>query len=147
MHDTVFMHKTLDHTDLRNGEPLAKRLRTIVVIDDNIDLTLTVQMFLSRFGHTVYGAETGRDGMALLAELVPDVVFSDIDLPDRDGFELAALIKSEPTLRHIPLFAVTARGDLRSMPAADQFDRLLIKPVPLETMLAIVESLPVGEGP
>jgi CheY-like chemotaxis protein len=115
-------------------------LRTIVVIDDNVDLSLTVKVFLTRHGHSVYVAETARDGLALVARFRPDIVFSDVDLPDRDGFELAAMIKSEPGLRSIPVVAVTARGEFETT-GTNPFDQILLKPVPLATMLQLVEDL------
>ncbi|MBN8625190.1 MAG: response regulator [Planctomycetes bacterium] len=117
--------------------------RKVVLIDDNSDLTLTVRLFLSLSGHLVYDAETARDGLSLIAQVRPDVVFSDIDLPDRDGFELAQLVKQDPELRRIPLIAVTARAELATSAPDDHcFDRILIKPVPLATILGIVQESP-----
>jgi CheY-like chemotaxis protein len=120
----------------------AKSCSTVLLIDDNADLILTVKMYLSLQGHTVHCAETARDGLELLARTDPDVVFSDIDLPDRDGFELAALIRNNPDWRNIPLIAVTARPDLLLESKTSPFDRILLKPVRLEAMLTIVESFP-----
>ena len=61
---------------------------TTVIIDDNRELAQILSTELVRRGHTVHGAHTGQDGLALLARTPADLIFLDLRLPDMDGTEV-----------------------------------------------------------
>ena len=67
-----------------------------------------VQTALRTTSHEVHLAENGRLGLALIGRLHPDVVFSDVAMPEMDGFEMADAMRSTPDLAHIPIVFMTA---------------------------------------
>ena len=58
--------------------------------------------------HEVHTAANGEDGLVLARTLVPDLILMDISLPVMDGLTCTRLIREDPTLRHVPVLALTA---------------------------------------
>ena len=58
--------------------------------------------------HEVHFAENGAKGLALIDRVRPDVVFSDVAMPEMNGFELADAMRARPDLAHIPIVFMTA---------------------------------------
>ncbi len=67
-----------------------------------------VHAALSSTSHEVHVAEDGKRGFALIERVRPDVVFSDVSMPEMDGFELADAMRAAPDLAHIPIVFMTA---------------------------------------
>ena len=115
----------------------------IVAADDvsaNLDV---IERILSRDGHTLYRAGSGRETLTLVEHLHPDLVLLDVMMPDRDGFDVCAALKADPGTRLIPVVLVTALNDspdrIRGLDAgADDF---LTKPVNPAELRARVRSL------
>ena len=90
-----------------------------------------VEIILLQFGATVYTASDGADGLALIREVHPRFVVSDISMPVMDGWGLIGELKQDPALSAIPVFALTAhamRGD-RERALAAGFFGYLSKPI------------------
>jgi CheY-like chemotaxis protein len=60
----------------------------ILVIDDDRRVQMALRDVLSHFGHDVHVAVDGREGLALYRECRPDLVITDIFMPERDGLDL-----------------------------------------------------------
>jgi CheY-like chemotaxis protein len=58
--------------------------------------------------HDVHIAEDGKRGLELITRVQPDVVFSDVLMPEMDGFALADAMRARPDLAHIPIVFMTA---------------------------------------
>ena len=82
----------------------------IVYIEDNPQNLRLIKRMLSHTGYEVFEAQTGKDGLALIEELVPDLILLDINLPDIEGTEVAQLVKGDDRLKHIPIIALTANA-------------------------------------
>jgi CheY-like chemotaxis protein len=80
----------------------------ILIIEDNpTNLELMVYL-LKCFGYQYLVAHDGVEGLEVARREQPDLIICDIQLPNLDGYEVARRLKSEATLRPIPLVAVTA---------------------------------------
>lgn len=82
----------------------------IVYIEDNPQNLRLIKRMLSNTGYEVFEAQSGREGLALIEQQRPDLILLDINLPDMEGTEVARLVKSNPTLKHIPIIALTANA-------------------------------------
>ena len=82
--------------------------RRILVIDDIEDNRRILRDLLTTGGYEVLEAETGEAGVAMATAERPDLILMDIQLPGVDGYEATRRIKADPTLRSIPLIAVTS---------------------------------------
>jgi two-component system, cell cycle response regulator DivK len=108
----------------------------VAVVEDNPDNRLLLQALLEEL-YEVQEYETGTDAVARLADDPPDVVLLDISLPEMDGPEVLAWIRSSETLREVPVIALTAHamsGD-RERFLSQGFDDYVTKPILDEEIL------------
>jgi CheY-like chemotaxis protein len=108
----------------------------VAVIEDNEDNRLVLEVFLQGLYDLVM-YEDGIQGLAGLRQDRPDLLLLDMSLPDMDGLEVLHHIHNDPTLRDLPVIAVTAhamRGDRERFLAAG-FDDYVSKPIVDETVL------------
>ena len=80
----------------------------VVFCEDDPTIRKLVQAALRSTSHEVHVAEDGRRCLALIDEVRPDVVFSDVAMPEMDGFSMADAMRATPTLAHIPIVFMTA---------------------------------------
>ena len=108
----------------------------IAVVEDNPDNRLLVNAILEdNFEISEY--ETGKEAIAGLAGDPPDLVLLDISLPEMDGTEVLAWIRQQPTLKELPVIALTAHamaGDREKYLAAG-FNDYVTKPIVDESVL------------
>ena len=110
-------------------------LRLLLVEDERIN-RLAVQRMLERDGHRVIAVASGQDALAALKAGEVDAVFMDIQMPDRDGLEVARIIRADASLgrnSRVPIIALTAHamsGDRERFLGAGM-DGYLPKPVEL----------------
>ena len=114
----------------------------VLVVDDQRENLELMTYLLQAFGHEAFSACDVEEGVAAVAQVRPDVVVMDLQMPKLDGFEAAAILKADPELRAIPLIAVTAYamvGDREKVMAAG-FDGYITKPIEPETFVRDVEA-------
>ena len=80
-----------------------------MVIEDQPDLSRLLLIVLKRGGFDACAAANGTDGLRLAEEQNYDLVLSDIELPDIDGFEICRRIKQNPKLRLVPIILMSGR--------------------------------------
>ena len=84
----------------------------IVIVDDDPSFLATVRRLLEAEGFAVVGeALTGADGVAAVAELEPDLVLVDVNLPDIDGFEVAAQVANGVRSPPVVLTSIRSAAD------------------------------------
>jgi signal transduction histidine kinase len=127
-----------DGPALTAGESVAPRAqatpRRVLVIDDNIDVAMSVQDSLVLAGHAVEVAYNGRDGIEKARLFRPDVVICDIEMSGMHGHEVVTAFRSDPILRSRFLVAHSghARPEDVERAMALGFDAYLRKPATLE---------------
>jgi len=118
---------------------------TLAVVEDNADNRLLLQALLGdRFELIEF--ENGADALHAFARSKPDLVLLDISLPGMDGNEILQRIRTDATLKDVPVVALTAHamaGDRERFLAAG-FDDYVTKPIIDESILlqAIERLLP-----
>lgn len=114
----------------------------VLVIDDNVDAADTLAALVSHWGHRVRAVYTGAAAVLAVNERQPDVVISDIGLPDFSGLELAKRLRREVQCPRL-LVAITALGQkhdrARSIEAG--FDHHLVKPVDARELAALLADV------
>ena len=112
-------------------------MNRVVVIDDEEMVAEACAMMLRAAGFEVFTAHDGESGLALIREMLPAVVVSDIRMPGITGDELASTLKNEPATQHIPVLLMSAHGS----PAGIQCDGFLSKPFLMPELIAAVKRL------
>ena len=87
----------------------AQQGELVLVIDDEPGIIDFLELGLGQEGYRVTSATTGREGLKILRDVKPDAVILDVGLPDADGFDLLAAIR---TVTDVPVVMLTARGEL-----------------------------------
>jgi two-component system chemotaxis sensor kinase CheA len=83
---------------------------SLLVVDDALTVRELQRAILERAGYLVRTANDGLEALALLAEQRADLVLTDVEMPNLDGFGLTARIRAEPTLANIPVLLITSRS-------------------------------------
>ncbi|MCU0481234.1 MAG: threonine synthase [Anaerolineae bacterium] len=87
-----------------------KKNKQIVVIEDNEAAARLMSRILeSRDDCEVHLAHNGRAGLSLIRQISPDMVITDLMMPDVDGFQVIEQMKADDGLAHIPIIVVTAK--------------------------------------
>lgn len=115
----------------------------ILLVEDNADNRDMLMRRLERNDFNVVLAVDGQDGVNKAREEAPDIILMDMSLPVIDGWEATKQIKSDVTIAHIPIIALTAHamsGDREKAIAAgcNEYDT---KPVDLARLLGKIEVL------
>ncbi|MGB0064103.1 MAG: response regulator, partial [Terracidiphilus sp.] len=113
--------------------------RKVLVVDDDVRNIFALSSVLERRGMTVLSAGTGREAITTI-ESTPDlaIVLMDIMMPEMDGFETMQVIRQNPSLRRLPIVALTAKamkGDRERCLEAGASE-YLAKPVNTEQLLS-----------
>ncbi len=111
-----------------SDESAAPAARRILLVEDHADTLRTLARLLTRRGHTVAGAATCAEALALAASATFDIVISDVGLPDRSGLELIAELRRTHSIPAIALSGYGMEADVANSQAAG-FNRHLTKPV------------------
>ena len=118
---------------------------TIIVADDVEHNRKYLIDALKKTNITIIEAADGQEAFSLAKKIVPDLIITDIRMPVFDGFELLNKLKSDNTLKHIPVIAYSASvmKAQRDRIQESKFTGLLIKPVQVtELYLELMNNLP-----
>ena len=86
---------------------------TLLIIEDNTDIILYLKTILSPF-YQVITAGNGKIGVDLATERIPDIILSDVMMPEMDGFEVCNFLKNDERTSHIPIVLLTARSEIQA---------------------------------
>jgi putative two-component system response regulator len=115
---------------------------TLLLVEDNHDLRNGLRDILTYEGFTVVTALHGRDALAQMKDSTPDLIISDITMPEMNGYEFYDLIRLRPEGVLIPFIFLTARGEPEDVMKARHLgaEDYLVKPVSRADLLAAVQA-------
>ncbi|MCB0583930.1 MAG: response regulator [Phaeodactylibacter sp.] len=114
----------------------------VLVVEDNVGLQAFLQEILSE-QHRVLLAGNGREGVEKALEHLPDLVVSDVMMPEMSGIELCDHLKKEEKTSHIPILLLTAKAEQKDKLAglSTGADDYLTKPFDAKELLVKVSNL------
>ena len=114
----------------------------LLFIEDNEELRSFIKIILSD-GFHVIEAGNGLEGFEIARSQLPDIIITDLMMPEMDGLELARRIKEEVTTSHIPVVVLTARTDLDTQVEALKrgADDFITKPFSSTYLRARIENI------
>jgi len=113
----------------------------LMIVDDNLDLLDFLREALCQDFAEVITVTGGNPALKeLSAGRLPDIIVSDVNMPDGDGFRLCSEIKKNEKFSHIPVILLTARGEDQSQSESYRLgaDGFLAKPFEIETLMELV---------
>jgi len=115
-------------------------MQSLLVVDDEQQNRALLMDFLSPLGFSIQEADSGEDAWQLLQCLRPDLVLTDILMPNGDGIELVRRIRAAPILAHLPVIAVSAslQANQRIRAQAAGCQGFLSKPVQYPQLLTLL---------
>ncbi len=93
----------------KGGEAEAGPKSKVLVVDDSPSVQKIVSITLEKRGYEVIVADNGMQALAKLSELVPDMIFLDIDLPYMDGYQLCKVIKGNELTKNVPVVMLSGK--------------------------------------
>ncbi|MHC4831667.1 MAG: response regulator, partial [Planctomycetota bacterium] len=133
-----------DRDDLLDAILQASRHRvTILVADDEPLIRRMFSMYFKNEGYNVVAAQDGAEAKELVLEIRPDLVITDIQMPQADGYEVCRSVKQHLETKHIPVLIVSALGgdldiDKGFHAGANEY---VTKPVDLSELSARIRSI------
>lgn len=123
-------------------ESTDKKKQTMLIVEDNQDMRQFLSSIFNAQYHVV-GACDGKEGVAMALETTPDMIITDLMMPNMDGLELTDKLKTDPKTSHIPIILLTAKTAVESRLEALRFgaDDYLTKPFSPEELKARVENI------
>ena len=123
--DSTSMEK--ENMALQQDEDM--RQPTILVIEDNADIARYMGAILEDRYRVLFALD-GKEGLAKAEEYMPDLILTDLMMPEMDGYELCRVVRASDILNHIPVIVVTARCEEKDllMGLEAGADAYLVKP-------------------
>jgi PAS domain S-box-containing protein len=141
---------TIERTAAANDCPEEIAGLKILVVDDEADTRDLLGVVLGACGAQVLTAATAREALELAARSKPDVLISDIGMPDEDGFELIRRVRELPAESGggVPAIALTAyaRAEDRLRVLRSGYQMHVPKPVEIAELLTVIASLVRRKG-
>ncbi len=113
--------------------------KRILLVDDDADFTEATKLLLESRYYEVTVAHDGKEGLKKAQTEEPNMIILDVMMPEMDGYEVCAKLKSDPKYRHIPILLLTAVGE--SIPTTSYTKEMGMKieaddyvPKPIEPM-------------
>ncbi len=115
----------------------------VLVVDDSADTLAYLTVAIEQYGAKVFAIASGSEAIIALKNFSPDVLISDIGMPDQDGYDLIKQVRSLEQLGQIPAMALTAyaREEDRTRALAAGFQMYLSKPVEPEKLASAIAQL------
>ena len=122
--------------------PSLRKKPLVLLIEDNAEMRSFIRESLGE-SWEVAQASGGEEGLQKAIEMLPDLIVSDVMMPDADGYEVCSTLKNNPLTAHIPIILLTASAgmDARLKGLHSGADDYLSKPFNTEELLARMQNL------
>ncbi|MTI21143.1 response regulator [Fulvivirga sp. RKSG066] len=115
----------------------------ILLIDDTLSLLDEIKDILLMEGYEVITATNGFDGLGQVSSKKPDVIITDLVMPEMNGYKLIEKIKSIDKFRSIPIIVLSAQAakEDKDQAFALKADKYLTKPCPATVLIDAIEEI------
>jgi CheY-like chemotaxis protein len=131
----------------RTGNCNCDRMTRVLLVEDSADILFLIQTELEWMGYTVDAAPNPVIGLDIARRAVPDIIVSDLHMPEMDGYEFIRHVRQIPELAAVPAIALTGYSMSREVREALSagFNAYLTKPVDGKTISDMIGRL-VGKA-
>jgi CheY-like chemotaxis protein len=112
--------------------------RNILIVEDDVDIRLSLQELLQAEGYNVHGATNGKEGLEWLHQMdLPCLILLDLMMPVMDGWEFAKIKQQDGRIAPIPVVVVSA---FENAPETVRAARYIKKPIKFDALLQVVHQ-------
>jgi len=131
-----------DYPDSETGKPVPIGRMKLLIIEDNTDLRTFIRQALND-EYVILESDNGKTGLNTAYTMMPDLIVTDIMMPDMDGLELCTILKNDERTSHIPVIMLTAKATSEDRIAGlkSGADDYMIKPFDLTELSARITNL------
>ena len=132
---------------MADDKALAKQGPLVMAVDDDPSILRIIEMLLARNGYTVRTAASGETALAMLRNLQPAVLLTDVQMPGMSGYDLCSVVKHDERLKGVPVVFLTAQGTPQDYKTGHDMGAVMYmtKPFKPEKLLQVVQMLaPLG---
>ena len=122
--------------------------KKILLVDDDADFVEATKLILESKSYDVVVSYDGKEGLKKVQTEEPNLIILDVMMPEMDGYEVCAKLKSDPRFKDIPVLLLTAVGEAisttkytKEMGMKIEADDYIPKPVELNELVERVENL------
>src|SRR6202140_4635351 len=117
--------------------------KKILLADDSITIQKVVELTFSDGDYEVTAVNNGNKAVQKLSEMRPDIILSDIIMPEKNGYEVCEFVKSHPEFRNIPVVLLTGTFEPFDPDRADKAgcDAVVTKPFESQILIHKLEDL------
>src|SRR5206468_7234002 len=117
--------------------------KRILLADDSITIQKVVELTFSDGDYEVTAVNNGTKAIQKLSDMRPDIILSDIIMPEKNGYEVCEFVKSHPEYRNIPVVLLTGTFEPFDPDRADKAgcDAVVTKPFESQSLIHKVEEL------
>lgn len=145
----AYLNELLGHSSEAESESAGKDVfktsgMKLMLVDDNQDLLDFLREALCEEFADITSVTGGKAAMEeIVSGKLPDIIVSDVNMPEGDGFWLCSSIKSNDKYSHIPIVLLTARGEDQSQSDSYRLgaDGFLAKPFEIETLMQLIRNI------
>ena len=117
-------------------------LPVVLIVEDNYELRSFLKSQLQRF-YQILEAANGKEGLVIATNKIPDLILSDVMMPEMDGIELLDALKNKMETSHIPVILLTAKSSVQSKIEGLHYgaDYYITKPFDTDFLIASIQNL------
>ena len=117
-------------------------MKKVLIVDDDITLRTAVIRYLQNRGYAVQEAASGAEALSLFEQNPPDIIVSDVMMPEMDGLEFCRRLRATRSGQLVPFIFLSSRKDVEDRVQGHQMgaDDYLIKPFDPKELVAKIES-------
>jgi CheY-like chemotaxis protein len=121
----------------------------LLLADDSVTIQRVIELTFAEEDVKVTAVSDGQRAIDLIRTAPPDIVLADVGMPERDGYEVAAFVKNDPALEHIPVLLLTGAFEPIDEERAQSVrcDGVLAKPFEPQLLISRVKALLEGVIP
>lgn len=136
------IRKAIEATD-RSRQP-----RRVLVVEDEDNIAIALEFLITREGYGHDRVASGADALSRIRDTRPDLVLLDVMLPEVSGYEICQAVRLDPSLVHVKILMMTARGSAveRQKGLALGANGFVTKPFELKELREKVRSLLIADA-
>ena len=137
------MHHIPVGEEIHKESPEERKGMEILVVDDSNSIRVALQEGLAKEGYSVRTAKNGREALERIAEKPPNLILSDIYMPEMDGLELCAALRANSLYAAIPFVVMSTENNIGNMRQMLKFGAaaFIIKPFNIEQLLMTLKAI------